>query len=313
VAQYRRRAEALKSAGDQGMRDEYRHPEALVSTAWLETHLRDPELRVFECTVNLRDPSPGSDAPYLSVSGRADYDELHIAGAGFLDLVNELSDTSGPGQLRFMMPPPEALAETLGRHGLDDGSRVVLYSRSSPQWATRLWWMLRAIGFDAAAVLDGGWAKWRREGRPVSNEEPAFAAGRLTPRPRPGLFVAKEVVREAMADPGTCTINALSPETHRGESARYGRPGRIPGSVNVPAASLVDPDNGTFIGANEAAAAFRAVNTEPSKRTLCYCGGGIAATLDAFLLYQLGYEDVAVYDASLGEWARDNALPIETD
>ena len=116
-----------------------------------------------------------------------------------------------------------------------------------------------------------------------------------------------------MADPDTCIVNALSPESHRGEHARYGRPGRIPGSVNVPAASLVDPVERTFLGPDEAAAAFRAVGAEPSRRTLCYCGGGIAATVDAFLLYQLGYENVAVYDASMSEWARDDTLPMESD
>lgn len=295
------------------MLDDYRHRDALVSSEWLEIHLGDEALRVFECTVYLEEPPPGSDAPYLSVSGRADYDELHIAGAGFLDLVNELSDTTGPRHLRFMMPAPEALAETLGRRGIGDGSRVVLYSRGSAQWATRVWWMLRAIGFDDAAVLDGGWEKWRREGRPVSSEAPDFAAATLTPRPRPGILVDKETVREAMADPGTCIVNALSNELHRGESARYGRPGHIPGSVNVPAASLVDPSDNTFVAPDQAGAAFRAVSAEPSKRTLCYCGGGIAATLDAFILHQLGYEDVAVYDASLTEWARDHALPMETD
>jgi len=295
------------------MPDDYRHRDALVSTEWLDAHLGDEELRVFECTVYLEDPPPGSDAPYRSVSGRADYDELHIAGAGFLDLLTELSDTAGPRHLRFMMPPSDVLAGTLGRRGIGDDSRVVLYSRGSAQWATRVWWMLRAIGFDAAAVLDGGWQKWRREGRPVSSEEPAFPAATLTPHPRPQLFVGKDTVREAMADAGACIVNALGPELHRGESARYGRPGRIPGSVNVPAASLLDPNDDTFLGPDEAAAAFRAVGAEPSKRTLCYCGGGIAATLDAFVLHQLGYDDVAVYDASMTEWARDDALPIETD
>ncbi len=124
---------------------------------------------------------------------------------------------------------------------------------------------------------------------------------------------AKDAVVAAMDDPGTCLINALDPELHSGANPRYGRPGRIPGSANIPAVSLVDPNTNTFVPAPEAAAAFQGVGADASRRTLIYCGGGIAATLDAFLLHNLGYEDVSVYDASMSEWARDESLPVETD
>ena len=98
---------------------------------------------------------------------------------------------------------------------------------------------------------------------------------------------------------------------HRGDNPRYGRPGRVPGSANVPAASLVDAATPAFKPPGAVAAAFAAAGADPSKRVLLYCGGGIAATLDAFLLHQLGHRDLAVYDASMSEWAKDEALPIE--
>ena len=117
----------------------------------------------------------------------------------------------------------------------------------------------------------------------------------------------------AIGDPSVCTINALSPDLHSGETPRYGRPGRVPGSVNVYAAGLLDPTTLALPAPEAASAAFDAVGASPAKRTIVYCGGGIAATLDAFLLHQLGYDDIAVYDNSMSEWATDESLPIETD
>ena len=174
-----------------------------------------------------------------------------------------------------------------------------------------MWWMLRAIGFDDAAVLDGGFDKWSAEGRPVETAETRYPAAALVARPRPGLFVGKDEVRAAIGDASVCTINALAPDLHKGDNPRYGRPGRVPGSVNVPALSLLDPASSTFRAPEEVAAAFGTAGADRSKRILAYCGGGIAATLDAFLLHQLGYPGVAVYDASMSEWAKDEALPIE--
>lgn len=288
-------------------------PDTLVSTDWLDEQINDPELRIFECTAYLHYLPPGQDAPYRVESGRKDYARGHIAGAGFFDIQGELSDASSPAHLRFTALPADALASAFGRRGIGDGCRVVLYSRGRNVWATRVWWLLRSIGFDTAAVLDGGWEKWEREGRAVSTEEPAFPPATLTPRPRDGLFVDRQAVLEAMDEPGTCLINALEADLHRGDNPRYGRPGRIPSSVNVPSATLIDPDTNTFLSDEEAASIFRDVGAEPGGRTVLYCGGGIAATLDAFVLSRLGYEDLAIYDASMSEWARDESLPIETD
>jgi thiosulfate/3-mercaptopyruvate sulfurtransferase len=132
-------------------------------------------------------------------------------------------------------------------------------------------------------------------------------------RPRQGLFVGKEEMKAAIGDGKVCSINALAPDLHSGANPRYGRPGRIPISVNVPAASLLDKETLAFQSPAKVAHTFASVGADKSKRVLVYCGGGIAATLDAFLLHQLGYTDVAVYDNSMSEWATDSSLPIEKD
>jgi len=289
---------------------EPRYPDLLVETGWLADHLGDAALRLYDCTTYLRYAAPGAGIPYTVESGRRDYETAHISGSAFLDLQGELSRADSP--YRFTMLPLDDLARVFGRKGIGDGLRVVLYSRGATQWATRIWWMLRAVGFDNAAILNGGWEKWEREGRAVETGSRDYPAARLTAVPRPGLFVGKDDVLAAIGDAGVCTLNALAADLHSGENPRYGRPGRIPGSVNVPALSLSDPEAKTLLPLARAKQAFEAAGVTPNRRIISYCGGGIAATLDAFLLHQLGYEDITVYDNSLSEWAKDESLPIET-
>ena len=287
-----------------------RHPEALVQTDWLDAHLGDPDLRIFECTTYLRPAAPEAGVPYHPEAGRADYEAGHIPGAGFLDLPGELSRHDAP--VHFMMLPPEQFAAVMGRHGVGDDDRVVLYSCERIMWATRVWWMLHAMGFERAAVLDGGFEKWLAEGRPVSTEPAAYPPATFTPRPRPGLFVDKGDVRQSIDDPGVCLINTLSEPDFRGvEPSRYGRPGHIPNSANLPWPDLTDPETNVLIPLEEAAQQVEAIGADRAERIVCYCGGGISATIGLFLLHRLGYDNLALYDASMAEWARDESLPIE--
>lgn len=285
---------------------------SLVTTQELAAELGDTNLRIYDCTTYLEPLPAGSEAPYAAVPGRHTFEAGHIPGADFLDLQGEFSDRST--KLRFMMPKVAELEEAFGRHGIGANSKVVLYSIGSNMWATRFWWMLRSIGF-SATVLDGGFDKWQAEGRPVERG-PATGYPKATFKataPARDFFVDKSAVLQAMNDPGAVVVNALAPQFHRGEDpGRYGRPGRIPGSVNVPAATLVDADSKAFVSGADARSKFEQQGVTPDKKVICYCGGGISATVDLFQLAQLGYDNLALYDASMGEWARDPALPIAT-
>lgn len=286
----------------------FAHPEFLIDTATLAERLAEPELRVFDCTTHL---IPDPKTTYQVVPGRADFERGHIPGAQFIDLQADLSDPSQ--RLRFMRPTADAFASAMRRFGVGQNSTFVLYSTTTPQWATRVWWLLRVFGFDRAAVLDGGWRKWTGEGHPVETG-PARPRppGDFAVRPPRPLMAGKEEVLQAIGDGAVCTLNALSAEQHAGTGGNtYGRPGRIKGSVNLPAAQLIDPATGAFLPADELRGRFDRVGAF-DRAVITYCGGGIAASADAFALVLLGHPNVRLYDASMSEWAVDPALPMET-
>ncbi len=278
----------------------------LVDTAWLADHLHDADLRIFDCSVSLVPVPSGGVRPE---SGRAAWAEGHIPGAGFADLLADLSDRNT--KLPIMMPPVAQFAQALGRYGVGPGTRVVLYDNGPHTWATRLWWMLHAMGFEHAAVLDGGLPKWRAEGRPVSTAPCTYPAAQFIAMPRATAFVDKGQVQAALGQPDVCLLNALSADEHAGRISRTPRPGRIPGSGNVPAQSLLDPATGGFLPLERLRGLCSAAGALDGRRVVGYCGGGIAATSLAFTLLRLGVPGVAVYDGSLVDWSSDPALPME--
>ena len=284
-----------------------------IGTAELAGLLGQPELRLFDCTTYLEPAPAGSGAPYLVVPGRHTFEAGHIPGADFLDLQGEFSDQNTA--LRFMMPAVAQLEAAFGRHGVGNSSRVVLYSIGSAMWATRFWWMLKSLGFDGAFVLDGGLDKWKAEGRAIeSGPAKGYPPAAFAAKQRPGYFVDSRETLKASTVSNTVVVNALGPQFHKGlEPSRYGRPGRIPGSVNVPAATLLDAQTKAFVPLADAEKKFASAGITKDKRVVAYCGGGISATIDLFLLDQLGYGNLTLYDGSMGEWAKDESLPIETD
>jgi thiosulfate/3-mercaptopyruvate sulfurtransferase len=284
----------------------FAHPEFLVETDWLEQNLAN--VVVLDCTTHL---IPNPAITYDVVPGREDFEKSHIKGAQFCDVSRDVSDTKQT--LRFMRQTPEDFAAAMRRFGVSDDTKVILYSTTSPQWASRVWWLLREFRHDNAAVLNGGWQKWSREGRPTeTGAGTPHAAGTFTVRQPRGLMADKDAVTAAIGDGAVCTLNALAEAQHKATGGNtYGRPGRIAGSVNVPAAHLLDPATNTFLPAEELRNKFAAVGAM-DRAVIVYCGGGIAATADALALTMLGHTDVRVYDASMSEWAKDGSLPMET-
>ncbi len=278
--------------------------DTLVSTAWLEQHLDDPDLVVLDSTVLIE---PDGSGGLRSVNGKASYESGHIPTAGFADLLGDLSDRDSP--FDFAMPSPEQFAAAMEELGVGDNSRVVLYDANGSVWAARVWWMLRWIGFDRAALLDGGLNAWKAEGRALSTEPADRPAGQLTVKLRPELIADRDEVFASIDDDSVTLIDSLPPAHYRGETTMYERPGHIPGAVNVPVFSALD-ETGHYRALDELAAIFEG---EREGRAITYCGGGIAASSNAFVMTRLGFTDVAVYAASLQEWTADPDNPMQID
>ncbi len=276
----------------------------LVSAQWLKEHLGNPDLVVLDATVIVESDAAGN---FRSVNGRANYEAGHIPTAGFADLLGELSDVESPFQ--FGMPSPEEFAAAMGALGVGDDSRVVIYDDMGSSWAARVWWMLRWIGFDRAALLDGGLDAWTAAGGELSTESVLRTSRALTVNLRPELIADQEEVRASIGNDAVNLVDAL-PEIHyRGEWTMYAQPGHIPDAINVPVTSLFG-ETGHFRSDEKLSGLFVG---DRGARTITYCGGGIAAAADAFVLTRLGFTDVAIYAASLEEWTANPDNPMEID
>lgn len=282
----------------------------LVSTEWLERNLDRDGLRILDATVAFRMET------WEANSGREAFEEAHIPGARYIDLIAELSDTSADADLpegvrAYKLPTERQFEEAIAAHGISDDTDVVVYDSGGGMWAARLWWMLRTFGHDRVAVLDGGWPKWEAERRPVETGPNAdIPAGGFTAELRPELLATRDEVEEISRE-GGCLINALTPELFTGEAkAALPRPGRIPGSVNVPVYAVYAED-GTFLSPEALRDLFADSLADSPERVVTYCGGGIAASSDALALALIGV-DAAVYDGSLVEWTADESLPLVT-
>jgi thiosulfate/3-mercaptopyruvate sulfurtransferase len=263
------------------------------------------QVRVLDATVFL--PRPPGGGPYTPTSGLSSFtSDGHIPGALFADLVSALAAPSS--RFPFGIPSAARFSAGVSALGVSPSTQVVIYAQESPMWATRLWWLFRYFGFDSVSVLDGGLPAWRSAGLPVESGPPTLVpAGSFVASTTPALLATLSDIQSR--PPETCLVNALAPAVFRGEGVTsYSRPGRIPGSVNSPAGSLLDPA-GRFLPLPSLRSALAPLLAEPD--LVIHCGGGISATVVIFALALLGRSDVRLYDGSLAEWSADPDLPLE--
>ncbi len=308
-------ASTPSTSPDQDKPPDRAHDDALlVSAAWLQTRLQQPDavqpgqarLRILDCSTYM---TPQPVGPSRISSGHADYLAGHIPGALHVDMVQDLSDPQGAYPYTLLSVAAfEALMQRLGIH---PGDHVVVYGRSAMVTLTRAWFVLHAMGHARVSLLDGGFAAWQALGGPISQAVPQPAPSAYQAQPLPGRVASLAQVRAALGQPRVCLANALSRAQFEGSGgAHYGRPGRLPGSVSLPAAALLEPDSGLFRPLDALRADYAAAGALQADQVIAYCGGGIAATATAFTLQRLGQTRWSVYDNSLLEWSTRDDTPM---
>jgi thiosulfate/3-mercaptopyruvate sulfurtransferase len=276
----------------------------LIDTGTLADRLADPTLVVLDCRFNLADET----------EGQREYAAGHIPGAGYVSLDRDLSGQKNGRNGRHPQPEPASLVETFSRLGIDGSVQVVAYDQDTGIYASRLWWLLRWLGHDAVAVLDGGFAKWLAEDRPVRSGLESPAPRKFTGAAHAGWVVDAGEVERVVATGGSLLVDARAPERYRGESETLDRAaGHIPGAANHFFKWNLG-DDGTF----RTPAAIRervrvSVGDVPPERIICYCGSGVTACHNLLALAHAGLDGSRLYVGSWSEWSSDPARPIQKD
>ncbi|MDO9525606.1 MAG: 3-mercaptopyruvate sulfurtransferase [Gemmobacter sp.] len=275
-------------------------PRTLVSTAWLEAHLKDPDLRVLDASWYL---------PAMGRNGRAEYNDRHIPGARYFD-IDDISDQRS--DLPHMAPPVEKFVSRMRAMGVGDGHQVVVYDGMGLFSAPRVWWLFRLMGKMDVAVLDGGLPKWIAEGRETEDMPPMVRDRHITVSRQNGLVKDVTQVAHASKLGDTEIVDARSAGRFRGEEPepRPGlRAGHIPGSKNLPWNNLVNPD-GTLKPLDDLRAAFAAAGVDLSRPVITTCGSGVSAAILSLALERLGHRNHALYDGSWAEWGMYGDLKV---
>lgn len=270
-----------------------------MSSDWLAAHLGDPGVAVLDASRHL---------PAASRDPQAEFAAAHIPGARLLDLAALVDETSPTPQA---LPRADQLAAHLAELGIAPGSAIVLYDDSAVRTSARAWFMLTACGWDKVAILDGGLAKWRAEGREIASGSPDIA-----PSQPASLAPARRVRSKAdmlanLASRAEQVVDARSTDRvfGTGTDPVHGGPmGRIPGSLNVPYSALFNAE-GTYKTPDALRAAFTDAGVDLSRPVTTTCGSGVTASVLLFALHLIGKHDTALYDGSWSEWGTDPATP----
>jgi thiosulfate/3-mercaptopyruvate sulfurtransferase len=275
-----------------------------ISPATLDRQIGSADWAVVDCRFSLDDPG----------RGRRDYLLSHIPGAVYAHLDEDLAGPIVPGKTgRHPLPEIETFCQTLGRWGIGQGVQVVVYDDSGGAIAARLWWMLRWLGHEAVAVLDGGWPRWQREGRPVKSGNESRPEREFRPNRQDGMVVDVKQVEEVREGSGWLLLDSRSSERFRGENETIDPiAGHIPGAISAPYADNFD-ENEVIHSPERIRARFEALLAgTPPEKAIFYCGSGVSAAQNLLAMAYAGITGSKLYVGSWSEWIADPSRPIST-
>ena len=274
----------------------------LISTAVLASHMADQAYAIVDCRAKLDDPGWGA----------LEHATAHIPGAVYADLTTDLSGPKTGTNGRHPLPEPHTLAHTFSRLGITSGIQVVAYDQENGMFASRLWWLLRWLGHDAVAVLDGGFKKWTGEGRPVEGGDTHRPSRDFTGSPRPDMAVDVATVASHLGASAPLLVDARAPERYRGEVEPLDKTaGHIPGAKNHFFQWNLD-EQGLFRTPEELRAKISAtVGSVPADQIVCYCGSGVTACHNLLAFEHAGLTGAKLYAGSWSDWSSDTSRPVE--
>jgi thiosulfate/3-mercaptopyruvate sulfurtransferase len=283
----------------------------LVETSWLAEHLQDHDLRIVDMRGYVRTVEKDGFQEARYEGARDEYEQSHIPGAVYIDWTRDIVNLDDT--IKAQIATAEQFAQMMSRIGIGDQHLIVAYdAHPASQFATRLWWALKYYGHDKVVVLNGGFPKWKRENLPLTATIPIYPHATFTPDVQPELRATAVDVLNVLGLPEIALIDARDEGQYSGKTVRKpGRPGHIPGALNIPREELMDPTTGTFRSNEELEQVFSKAHILPEQRIVAYCNGGVAATSVLFTLAMVGYPSLTNYDGSWNEWGERQDLPVE--
>ena len=275
----------------------------LVTAEDLAKHLDDPAWVVFDTRHELTDPD----------AGREHYAEAHVPGAYFLHTDRDLAGPKTGSNGRHPLPDVQVFAARINQCGVTPSTQVVVYDDLGGNFAVRLWWMLRWLGHERVALLDGGWPLWLREGRPVSKEVTAPRAGSFVPRPRLGATVDVHFVERFREDPAAKLVDARAAARYSGANETIDPvAGHVPGAIHRFWQKNLEPD-GRFKDPAELREEWLGLLGDADvEKTVHMCGSGVTACHNLFALELAGLGQGRLYAGSWSEWCADRSRPVAT-